>query len=459
MTLYQNATKIDAVYTGGTLATAVYLGVEKVWPIYVANESPWYNPGGATGSTGYTTIEVPWPAGADFCDVIAISGGAGGTGTGIAGNAPRGGGEGVWRGCTIARVRTDPNIPLVKILLTVDARAGYDGVGGGNFNTDAADGSQIEIGYASASNQTTSVTEYTVNGGLDKTSNTNNRNGGNVAETFTFNGRTYTLASYGVNAGRGGATSNKNGGPGNRPGGGGQSATDGGLTGYEGGAGAHGAVKLYWYAAPITPNPTPPPPTTGPAFHAVSGLPATTNATTWTIPHTTTVAGTYVVLATGAYQSEVPTAATYGGVPMTKIGQKITSSRGGVSFWGLANAPAGTNNCVVTGSNASITMAVSSYTGVTASRVGGVGVYANSATVGPSMVETCTSTEMIVQAFGFCYVPTASRPHPNPTGGTNYYNAMGSQYSGLTLNRGQGTVTFASAPSSYGINGYAIILS
>ncbi len=248
MSFGPGAVNASAVHVGSTPATAVYLGTEKVWPVYVANESPWYSPGGATGSTGFTTIEVPWPVGANFCDVIAISGGAGGTGTGVAGNAQLGGGAGQWRGFTIARVTTDPNIPLVKLLLTVDARAGYDGVGGGNFNTEAADGSEIEIGYATASNQTTSDPRYLVTGGLDKTSNSGNRNGGTPAASFTFNGRTYTLASYGAGAGQGGASSNKNGSDGTRPGGGGQSGDHGTLAGgYNGGKGAHGAVKLYWY--------------------------------------------------------------------------------------------------------------------------------------------------------------------------------------------------------------------
>jgi hypothetical protein len=215
------------------------LGTEKVWPIYVATLSPWYTPS-AAGAGG--AINVPWPVGADFCDVIVVSGGAGGTGTGVAGNKQRGGGEGVWGGQTFPRVLNGEATTGLKISRT--STGGQDGVGGGNFNTEAADGSPIEVERGGTQ---TNADRFRVAGGLDKTSNTNNRNGGNVPETFTFNGRTYTMASYGVNAGRGGATSNKNGGPGNAPGGGGQSADDGGLTGYNGGNGAHGAAILYWY--------------------------------------------------------------------------------------------------------------------------------------------------------------------------------------------------------------------
>ena len=64
------------------MAQAVYLGNEKVWPIFVPQQSPWYSPGAAYGAVGYTGIEVPWPAGAEFCDAICLGGGAGGTGTG-----------------------------------------------------------------------------------------------------------------------------------------------------------------------------------------------------------------------------------------------------------------------------------------------------------------------------------------------------------------------------------------
>lgn len=218
------------------LATAVYLGVEKVWPIYVANLSPWYTPSTAGG-----TIDVPWPFGATAVDVVMVGGGAGGTGTGIGGNPPRGGGEGPWSGVTI----TNQAANYDRLVIRQISGGNMDGVGGGNFNTDAADGSKVGVtARYGASGQ---LAEVVSGQGLDKNSNTGNRNGGNVPETFTFNGRTFTMASYGVNAGRGGATSNKNGGPGNLPGGGGQSADNGGLTGYNGGNGAHGAAILYWY--------------------------------------------------------------------------------------------------------------------------------------------------------------------------------------------------------------------
>lgn len=225
------------------LAQAVYLGTEKVWPIYVATLSPWYSP--SVGSPPGGGITVPWPFGAEFCDAIVVSGGAGGTGTGVAGNDQRGGGEGVWAGKTFSRIAY-PATPYTGLNINNGAKAGADGAGGGNFNTEAADGSAITI-FPIHSPTQTSFTGWTTAGGLDKTSNSGNRNGGNVAPTFTFNGRTYTLASYGAGAGQGGASSNKNGGPGARPGGGGQSADDGGLTGYNGGAGAHGAAILYWY--------------------------------------------------------------------------------------------------------------------------------------------------------------------------------------------------------------------
>ena len=227
--------------SGVGLADAVYLGSEKVWPIYVAQLSPWYSP--VPGQD----VRVPWPVGAEFCDVIMVGGGAGGTGTGIGGNPPRGGGEGPWSGATIAR--TEGSFTYTSLLIVCNSVAGADGVGGGNFYTEAADGSTIRVFAqlpATGGGYSTPVI-HNSGQGLDKTSNTGNRNGGNVATEFVFNGRTYTMASYGTNAGRGGASSNKNGIDGNRPGGGGQSADNGGLTGYNGGNGAHGAAILYWY--------------------------------------------------------------------------------------------------------------------------------------------------------------------------------------------------------------------
>lgn len=230
------------------LAQAVYLGSEKVWPIFVPQLSQWYNP--SAGSPPAGGITVPWPVGAEFCDAIVVSGGGGGTGTGIGGNPPRGGGEGVWAGKTFSRIVAAGDVyagqTLTGLNINNGATAGADGAGGGNFNTDAADGSAVTI-FPIYSPTQPSYNGWRTPGGLDKNSNTGNRNGGNVAAEFVFNGRTYTMASYGANAGRGGATSNKNGGDGLRPGGGGQSADNGGLTGYNGGRGADGAAILYWY--------------------------------------------------------------------------------------------------------------------------------------------------------------------------------------------------------------------
>ena len=230
---------------GPGLCLAVYLGDEKVWPDYTANLSQWYSPGNATGSQSPPSITIPWPAGATFCDVIMINGGAGGTGTGIAGNAQKGGGQGNWFGVTVPREKVAGN-PATKFTMQMLTEAGWDGVGGGNFNTTAAGGCSWAGNVYNAAN-TRIDTFGSGTRSTPMTSNTNNRNGGNVAPSFTFNGRTYTLASYGAGAGQGGASSNKNGSDGTRPGGGGQSADNGGLTGYNGGNGAQGAFRLYWY--------------------------------------------------------------------------------------------------------------------------------------------------------------------------------------------------------------------
>jgi hypothetical protein len=229
------------VRVGTTLATEVYLGTEKVWPIYTPVLSQWYTPTPSTADTMGNGITVPWPAGAYAVDVIAISGGAGGTGTGIGGRAPFGGGAGQWRGSTLNKSIIGEVASIRLIVLSVP---GFDGAGGGNFNTEAADGYAVGV-FDGTKNDAPYGRWHP--GGVDGQSLSGNRNGGNVAASFTFNGRTYTLASYGAGAGQGGASSNKNGSNGTTPGGGGQSATDGGLTGYNGGRGAGGAFQLYWY--------------------------------------------------------------------------------------------------------------------------------------------------------------------------------------------------------------------
>ena len=235
------ANNASLVSVGSTPATAVYLGTQKVWPFFVPVESPWYTP--TPGNPG-PAILIPWPAGASVVEPIAISGGAGGTGTGVGGNAPAGGGAGIW----YSSRQGTPTAPGYEIYthvkIWVEAAPGSDGVGGGNFNNQAAAGSRIRVSGIRI-NGTESIW---INGaGGVAGGSPNGRNGGNVDPSFTWSGRTYTVASYGPGAGQGGATGNKNGGPGATPGGGGQSADNGGLTGYSGGNGAHGAVKIYWY--------------------------------------------------------------------------------------------------------------------------------------------------------------------------------------------------------------------
>lgn len=237
------ANNADLVSVGSTLATAVYLGTEKVWPVYVPTESPWYTP--TPGNPG-PAILVPWPVGATTCESISISGGAGGTGTGIAGNSPAGGGAGGWYGNRQGLPDTHPSyVKFTAVKIWIEAPPGADGVGGGNFSTAAADGSRLCIAGVKEDGSL-SMWHGGSTAGTDGSS-PNGRNGGNVPATYAFGGRTYTLASYGAGAGQGGASSNKNGSAGTTPGGGGQSADNGGLTGFSGGNGAHGAAKLYWY--------------------------------------------------------------------------------------------------------------------------------------------------------------------------------------------------------------------
>lgn len=237
MSLFTGAETINGVYVGSGLAQAVYLGTEKVWPTYVASQSPWYK------YSSSQTI-VPWPLGAEFCDVVVIGGGAGGTGTGIGGNPPKGGAAGAWEGWTIPR--TEGARTYTEIGIQWQLVPGKDGGGGGNFNTEAARGSYMSIYPRTGAPTGGNGPERTGASAMPMSSG--NRNGGNVAPTYIFNSRTYTLASYGTGAGQGGASSNKNGSDGTRPGGGGQSADNGGLTGYNGGNGAHGAALLYWYS-------------------------------------------------------------------------------------------------------------------------------------------------------------------------------------------------------------------
>lgn len=237
------ANNASMVSVGSTLATAVYFGTEKVWPVYVPNETQWYTP--TPGNPG-PAILVPWPEGATTCEMVSISGGAGGTGTGVGGNAPIGGGAGKWASNRQGLPTTHPSYTkYTHVKIWNIAAPGTDGAGGGNFNTAAAKGSRIMV---SGVKEDGTETVWVSNGAVDPgTSNTGNRNGGNVDPSYTFSGRTYTLASYGAGAGQGGASSNKNGSAGTAPGGGGQSADNGGLTGFAGGAGGHGAVKLYFY--------------------------------------------------------------------------------------------------------------------------------------------------------------------------------------------------------------------
>jgi hypothetical protein len=181
------------------------------------------------------------------------------------------------------------------------------------------------------------------------------------------------------------------------------------------------------------------------------------NANSWSWTHTAT-AGAYVVVATGAYQGEVPTAATYGGQAMTLIGTSTTSNRGGISFWGLANAPGGAQTVSVTrSSSAQIVMTSVSFLNATSAAMGNAAYFTN---VKPSIAQSCTTGQMILQAIGFCYVPPASRPLPAITGGTAAFVALGTQYAGLALSYADAATTFAlNYTMTYSGNGAGLILS
>lgn len=220
----------------------------------------------------------------------------------------------------------------------------------------------------------------------------------------------------------------------------------------------------------------------GPRLLAVSPGTDGQSAASWTIGHDAP-SGSYVLLATGAYQGEVPDSATYGGVPMVKIGEKTTGSRGAVSFWGLADAPAGAQDCTVTRvGQANIVMTVASFADVAAIRVGGPGGSFPGGTQPASMIETCDAGERIVQAFGYCYIPEADRPAATVSGGTPFYSRFGgaestpvtavdggaslaiapkaSMYGGLTMNHASTSpTTFTAAKSGSGLCGLAVILS
>lgn len=230
-------TSASGVYVGGTKASEVYLGTTKVWPTFTPVQSGWYSPDPRHGFT------VPWMAGASKVDVIMIGGGAGGDGTGIGGNAQIGGGAGPWGAGTISV--NDSGSTVTSLGIVTSMSGSNDGKGGTSLTTAGNNGSFMSVTWNLANGGNGSG--FASNYGLRKGSTTGNRNGGSVAPSFTYNGRTYTVASYGAGAGQGGAGSSNGGASGTIPGGGGQGGANGGLTGNGAGDGARGAVILYWY--------------------------------------------------------------------------------------------------------------------------------------------------------------------------------------------------------------------
>ena len=222
-----------------SLCHSVWLGAVQVWPTYVGQLSPWYAPTDKAGEF----IDVPWPVGANFCDVIGISGGAGGEGTGVGGNPQIGGGAGQWAGKIIPRTSGTFTHDKIRVTRSFEANAG---MGGGTLQTAGTNGSRILATPQQGVVQNVAA-GLDVPGGIRMGSTTGNRNGGSVTPTFTFNSRTYTLASYGAGAGQGGSGNSKSGASGTRPGGGGQGGDNGGLTGNAAGNGQTGAVIMFWY--------------------------------------------------------------------------------------------------------------------------------------------------------------------------------------------------------------------
>jgi hypothetical protein len=235
-------------------------------------------------------------------------------------------------------------------------------------------------------------------------------------------------------------------------GGGGCYSSTGNTHSQPGGTGAPGYTLIEW-VAPI------------PAYDSVGPGAQCNNATSCQWTHTPVASsGLDMYVLTGGYNygaTDQPTSVTYGGQAMTKLGDSTGASGfvyGPASIWRLdaSLVPAGPQTVIASQAGGQTYVAtsvavknVNSYSATQA--------VAGTSSTAPS--QTVSTGTLVLQCFGFEYVPSASRPL-TPSGGTNIFNTMGTQYGGLIVSYGPNPTTFgANSSGGYYWSGIAVALS
>lgn len=163
----------------------------------------------------------------------------------------------------------------------------------------------------------------------------------------------------------------------------------------------------------------------------------------------TAPAGSYVVAVTTGARSYQPGSITYGGTSMTKLNS--SSDRAGVQFWGLPDAPAGSQSVIATGTTRATLVAMLYVDGATSAeyKAGPKGSGSLSQSV------SCSLNQIIIQAFAFNDEPTPSvqANFPGVTGGVQdvtFFNGL-SEYAGMSVSHATASTTFT-LPSWSGVD-------
>lgn len=193
------------------------------------------------------------------------------------------------------------------------------------------------------------------------------------------------------------------------------------------------------------------------AYDAVSAAYATTGAS-GSFTHTAT-AGSYVIVAAGNYYIGRLTSATYGGQAMSYLGTSSNNSYyGHVSFYGLSNAPGGSQTVSFNTDYGYTVLGAISFKNATSAGNASY-AYNSGGSTGTHSV-SCAEGEMILQGWGYYYeygtIPTVG-------GGTNVFKTLGYQagitYGGLALSYSDKSTAFTSTSYAQTQSSMAVVLS
>lgn len=179
-----------------------------------------------------------------------------------------------------------------------------------------------------------------------------------------------------------------------------------------------------------------------------AGFAGATTGSAKTFSHTA-AAGAYVLLFITTDRSAPPSSVTYNSVSMTSLGSIANdnlAADGTCYLYGTASVAGGAKTVSFTVATAWVEACTVSYTGV--STVGATQTTFGSGTALSQGSISCSTGQMIVQAFGLGNDNVTTYSISSLSGGTNRYNAAATDSSAMAINDATSNTTFSATANS-----------